>query len=106
MSPFHAPGSPGALHEIKTGIFKPAPPLSSLRSVPSNAIIFGSLLAVQRFGCKTIELVRGKQDPWNDLFGCCVAYPYYQHFLVKHVVGHNRVVGGAVVMAVVYANLG
>ena len=91
--------------EAKTGIFKPSPPFSSLSSIPSNAIIFGSLLAVQRFGCKSVEFVRGKQDPWNDILGCCIAYPYYQYFLVKHVVAHNRVVGGACIMAILYTNM-
>jgi hypothetical protein len=91
--------------ELATGVFKPAPPFSSLSAVPSNAIIFGSLLAVQRFGCKTAEFTRGVQDPWNDFFGCAVAYPYYQHFLIRHVRVHNRAIGGAVVLAVAYSNL-
>jgi hypothetical protein len=91
--------------ELKTGVFEPAPPFSSLRSVPSNAIIFGSILAVQRFGCKTVEYLRGRQDPWNDLFGCCVAYPYYQKFLVHNVVLHNRIVGASIFLAIGYANL-
>jgi len=105
VTPFHAPGSPGAIAEAKTGVFKPAAPFSSLRNLPPTAIVFGSLLAVQRFGCKTAEFARGKQDPWNDLFGCTCAYPYYQFFLVRHVTIHNRVVGGAVVLAVAYANV-
>jgi hypothetical protein len=97
--------TPYIIIEAATGIFKPAPPFSSLSSVPTNAIIFGSLLAVQRFGCKTAEFVRGHQDPWNDFFGCAVAYPYYQHFLVRHVILHNRVVGGTIVLAIAYANV-
>lgn len=105
VTPFHPPGSKAALQEAKTGIFKPARPFSSLASVPHNAIIFGSLLGVQRLGSKTSEYVRNSQDPWNDLFGCAVAYPYYQHFLIKHVKIHNRVVGGAVVLSIAYANL-
>jgi hypothetical protein len=105
VTPFYAPGSPGALKEAATGVFKAAPPFGSLSSVPTNAIIFGSLLASQRFGCKSAEYLRGRQDPWNDVFGCAVAYPYYQYFLIKHVTRHNRVVGGAFVLAVVYANL-
>ena len=134
VTPFHAPGSPAALKgtpctifqndlsqhhqllkeylflhspyiEVATGVFTPAAPFSNLWSVPSNAIIFGSLLAVQRFGSKTAEFVRGKQDPWNDVFGCGVAYPYYQQFLVKHVKIHNRVVGGTVLLAIAYENL-
>lgn len=104
VTPFHAPGSPGAIQEAKTGVFKPAAPFSSLSSVPTNAIIFGSLLAMQRLSCKTAEYVRGVQDPWNDFLGCAVAYPYYQNVIVRHTVLHNRVVGGIVVGAVAFAN--
>ena len=95
----------GCTTEAKTGIFKPAPPFSSLASVPSNAIIFGSLLAIQRFGCKTAEFARNTRDPWNDFFGCAVAYPYCQHIVVRHPVTHNRVVGGGILLAVLFANL-
>jgi hypothetical protein len=62
VTPFHPPGSKEALQEVKTGLFKPAAPFSSLTSVPHNAIIFGSLLASQRFGCKTAEFIRSKQE--------------------------------------------
>jgi len=105
VTPFYEVGTKGAILEAKTGIFKPAPVLGSLSSVPSNAIIFGSLLAVQRFACKSVEYLRGKQDPWNDVFGCFVAYPYYQTCLTKHAVGHNRVVGGMVVLSIAFANI-
>jgi len=59
---------------------------------------------MQRFGCKTAEYVRSIQDPWNDVFGCAVAYPYYQNVIVRHAVWHNRVVGGGVLLAVAFAN--
>lgn len=91
--------------EATTGIFKPAAPFSSLWSVPSNALIFGSLLAAQRFGCKSAEFARGVHDPWNEFFGCALAYPYYQNVIVKHPIWHNRVVGGAVALAIAFANL-
>jgi hypothetical protein len=105
VTPFYEAGSKGAIQEAKTGIFKPAPVFGSLSSVPSNALIFGSLLAVQRFTCKAVEFLRGKQDPWNDVAGCFVAYPYYQTCLTKHVVMHNRVVGGILLASVAFANL-
>jgi hypothetical protein len=145
VTPFYEVGTKGAILEAKTGIFKPAPVLGSLSSVPTNAIIFGSLLAVQRFACKSVEYLRGKQDPWSkciyhpscrprkydyircctvpspltstypptcmhrsftdDVFGCFVAYPYYQTCLTKHAVGHNRVVGGMVVLSIAFANI-
>jgi len=105
VTPFYEAGSKGAIKEAKTGIFKPAPIFGSLSSVPSNAIIFGSLLAVQRFACKSVEFLRGKQDPWNDAFGCFVAYPYYQTCLTKHAVLHNRIVGGLLVACIAFTNL-
>jgi len=104
VTPFHPPGSPKALQEATTGKILPAKPFSSLRAVPSNAIMFGSLLAVQRFSCKSMEYARSTQDPWNDLFGCCVAVPYYTQLVVQRGVWHNRIVGGLVMAAIVYAN--
>jgi hypothetical protein len=62
VTPFHPPGSRAALQEAATGVFRPAAPFSSISSVPHNAIIFGSLLAAQRFGCKTAEYIRSKQE--------------------------------------------
>ena len=104
MTPFYEAGTKGAIQEAKTGIFKPAPIFGNLYNVPSNALIFGSLLAVQRFTCKSVEFLRGKQDPWNDLAGCFVAYPYYQTLLTKHVRLHNRVAGGLLLVSIAFAN--
>lgn len=59
---------------------------------------------MQRFTCKSAEFLRGKQDPWNDVAGCLVAYPYYQTFLTKHAVLHNRVVGGLLLASIAFAN--
>jgi len=105
VTPFYEAGSKGAIEEAKTKIFKPAPVFHSLSSIPTNALIFGSLLALQRFACKTSEFVRGKQDPWNDVVGVGVAYPYYQFFLTKHVILHNRIVGGMLVASIAFANM-
>ena len=105
VTPFHPPGSKEALAEASTGVFKPARPFSSLSSVPHNALIFGSLLAAQRFGCKSMEFVRGRQDPWNDVFGFCVAYPYYQRFLTTRALLHNRVLGASIVAAVALSSM-
>ena len=94
--------------EAATGVFKPAPPFRSIASVPSNAIVFGCLVGIQRFGCKSMELVRFKEDFWNDIFGCACIYPYYKAFIgntERRLMLHNRAVGGAVALALVYANL-
>jgi hypothetical protein len=108
VTPFFAPGTPGAVAEAKTGIFKPAPLMSQWRSIPSHALLFGSILGVQRFTCKASEFVRGKQDPWNDVAGIGVAIPYYQTFLATHerLVVHNRIVGGAIVLAIMLQQIG
>jgi len=108
VTPFPAPGSAAAAREAATGVFKPVPPFSSIRAVPSSAIFFGSILAVQRFCAKTLELARRREDVANDLFGFAMLYPYYRYVLgysERRLVLHNRVVGGAVASAILYANL-
>ena len=107
VTPFYAPGTEGAIAESRTGIFKPAPVLSQWRTIPSHSLLFGTLLGVQRLACKTAELLRGKQDPWNDAVGVGVAYPYYQSFLAtnERMAIHNRVVGGGIVLAIVLQQL-
>jgi hypothetical protein len=105
VTPFFMPGSPGALLEQKTGVFKPAPVFSTLPwSIPSHALFIGSILACQRFGCKSMEYVRAKSDPWNDTFGYFLVVPHYQICLTKHAVWHNRLVGGAILGCLVLAN--
>lgn len=94
--------------EATTGIFKPVPAFSAMASVPSNAIVFGTILGVQRISCKSMELVRRREDVWNEAFGFAVTYRYYTYFLAstdKRLLRHNRIVGGAGIMAVIYATL-
>ena len=92
--------------EVNTGVFRPVPPFSSLSSIPSNAIYFASILGFQRFCSKGLELVRRKEDVYNDLFGFSMIFPYY-HFILHHserrLVRHNRFVGGMMVAAACYA---
>jgi hypothetical protein len=55
-----------------------------------------------------MELVRRREDMWNEVFGFAVTYQYWTYFLgstEKRLMRHNRVVGGAALMALVYANL-
>jgi len=91
-------------------VFRPVPPFGSslLSSVPSNAVFFGTILGVQRFAAKGMELIRRREDGYNDLFGFAVLWPYYRTFLghsERRLVMHNRFVGGSVAAAVLYANL-
>ena len=89
-------------------VFRPLPPLAGWWwAVPSNALYFGSILAVQRGAAKTLELIRRREDFYNDLFGVAVLYPYYHHILnhsEKRLVRHNRVLGTSVLIAFIYAN--
>ena len=69
--------------------------------------MFGTVLAVQSVSCKSLELVRRREDGWNQLFGFAVAYRYYTYFLgssEKRLIRHNRIVGGGLVAAIIYAN--
>lgn len=94
--------------EASTGIFRPVPPFSSLSAIPSNALYFGSILGIQRFCCKSLELFRRKEDIYNDLFGFGMIWPYY-HFILNHserrLISHNRLVGGTIILSVLYANI-
>lgn len=105
VTPFYEIGSKGALLEAKTGIFKPAPYFACMSSIPSHAIFIGSILGAQRFFSKSLEYSRGKADYWNDTFGYCMIIPYYQLFLTKYAVQHNRIVGGTIMAAIAFANL-
>ena len=94
--------------EASSVIFRPLPPFSALSTIPANAIYFGSFLGFQRFCCKSLELVRRQEDWLNEIFGFGMLYPYYRYVLnhsEQRLVLHNRVVGGAVVLSVLYANL-
>ncbi|GAX26963.1 hypothetical protein FisN_9Lh266 [Fistulifera solaris] len=106
VTPFPAPGSAAAAREAATGIFRPVPVFSSLSAVPSNAIFFASLLGYQRFCSKGLELIRRKEDVYNDLFGFAMIWPYYSYILnysERRLILHNRCVGGAVLMSIGYA---
>jgi hypothetical protein len=94
--------------EAKTGVFKPAPPFSSLRAIPMNAAIVGGTLGVQKLTSKSMELIRGKQDWINEVVGFAVTYRYCTFFLWgadKRLLMHNRVVGGILVSTMAYGAL-
>lgn len=78
-----------------------------MSAVPSNAIFFGSILGFQRLCSKSLELTRQSEDVINDLFGFGMVWPYYRFVLnhsEKRLARHNRVLGGAMVASVLYAN--
>ena len=96
------------LTEAATGVFRAVPPFHSLSAIPSNAIFFGSILGFQRFCAKSLELIRRQEDVGNDLFGFGMIWPYYRYILnhsERRLAAHNRIVGGALLLSVVYANL-
>ena len=95
--------------EHKTGIFRPVPPFGAIFSgVQYNALSFGCILGVQRLCCKSMEMLRRKEDIANELFGFTMVYPYYHYFLnhsERRAFIHNRIVASSVALCVVYANL-
>ena len=107
VTPIYPPHTLEAKREAATGIFKAAPPFKSISSVPTNALAFGALLGVQRFTCRSLELVRAQEDVYNDLFGCACMYPYFRLFMHtdRRLMLHNRAVGSALVLSVLYATL-
>lgn len=107
MTPIYAAHTIEAKREAATGIFRAAPPFKSFSSVPTNALAFGALLGVQRFSCRSMELVRGQEDFYNDLFGCGCMYPYFRLFMNtdRRLILHNRALGGAVALSVLYASV-
>lgn len=96
------------LAEASTGVIRIVPPFGAFSGVPANAIYFGSILGAQRLCSKTLELVRRKEDVYNEIFGFGMIWPYYQYILShseRRLINHNRIVGGAVVLSMIYANL-
>ena len=93
--------------ELKSGVFKPAKPFSSLKSVGYNAAVFGSIMGVQRLSCKGLELARRREDYYNNIFGCAVAYKYYTFFLgssERRLIMHNRTIGTGVIITMFYGH--
>jgi hypothetical protein len=133
ITPFHAPGSAlgkaGKLKNIgfrilckedtiahsnllvseaATGIFTPAQPFSCMKSVGHNAAIIGTIMGVQRFTSKSLELIRQREDIINDLTGFVVTYKYYSYFIgssEKRLIRHNKIFGGIAIMTVLYSAL-
>jgi hypothetical protein len=108
VTPFHAPGSTGAIQEAKTGIFKAAKPFSSFASIGHNAAMFGTIMGIQRLSCKSLETIRQRQDFLNELFGFGVTYKYYNYFLgstEERLIWHNRAFGGLFCLAILYGHI-
>lgn len=65
-------------------------------------------MGVQKLSSKSLELIRHREDYWNDIFGFGVTYKYYATFLAsteKRLVMHNRIFGGAILGAIVYGHV-
>jgi len=107
VTPFHPVGSPGAFAE-KKGIFKPAPPFSSISSIGSNAAICASLMGIHKLSSQGIGFARQREDLFNDIFGFFVSYRYYSFFLgstEKRLIFHNRAIGAGTVLTLFYSFL-
>ena len=96
------------MEEFKTGIFRPARPFSSLKSVYCNAAVFGPIAGVQQLSSKTLAYFRQQDDYINDLVGFGAAYKYFTYFLAssdERLIRHNRVFGAAVLGAIAYGHI-
>jgi hypothetical protein len=65
-------------------------------------------MGVQRCCAKSLELLRHKEDIFNDLAGFAVIWPYYSYVLnysERRLLLHNRFIAGSVFLSVVYANM-
>lgn len=103
VTPFFPPGTSDAvIRESKNGMLRP---FSSLPAVGHNAMVFGGIFAVQRLSSKWLELIRGREDFYNDIAGFATVYPYY-HFAIGHserrLIAHNRALGAALAISVMY----
>mmetsp|Transcript_13089 Transcript_13089/g.28391 ORF Transcript_13089/g.28391 Transcript_13089/m.28391 type:complete len:157 (-) Transcript_13089:97-567(-) len=103
VTPFFPPGTSDAvIRKSKNGIL---PPFSSLSAVGHNAMVFGGIFAVQRLSTKWLELLRGREDFYNDVFGFATVYPYYRCIIGhsdRRLIAHNRVLGSAMAISVIY----
>jgi hypothetical protein len=55
-----------------------------------------------------MELARQTEGLGNELFGFAMIWPYYTYILnhsEKRLMRHNRLVGGTVVLSIIYANV-
>ena len=92
----------------KKGIFKPAPPFSSISSIGSNAAICASLMGIHKLSSQGIGYARQREDLFNDIFGFFVSYRYYSFFLgstEKRLIFHNRAIGAGTVLTLFYSFL-
>lgn len=65
-------------------------------------------MGVQRLSAKSMELLRHKEDLYNDLAGFAVIWPYYRYILnysEQRLALHNRLVAASIVLCVGYANV-
>ena len=115
VTPFYPVGTLEYKREVATGIFRPAPPLACLRSIPSNALFFASIFATKSLATRSMELARGttstgtgtgSSDPWNDVFGigAMLAHVKLVSGTDRRLLLHNRAVGSVLVMGLVYTN--
>ena len=101
------PGSKEALAIAKSGKFVPLRPFSSLSSVGYYGATIGSVAFVCRFASGGMAMVRNRDDILNDIFAFGAVTTYWVKVLShnERAIWNNRLVGGAIVSSVVYANM-
>jgi hypothetical protein len=107
FNPIPLPGSKEALAIAKSGQFVPLRPFSSLASVGYYGATIGSVVFVSKFVSGGMGVLRNRYDVWNELVGFGAVAVYWTKVLScdTRVVWNNRLVGGAVVGSVLYANI-
>ena len=91
---------------MKTAIFVPLSPFSSLASVCLCADIFGLVAAGNRFALGGMTVTRNRHDLVNEWVEIGVMTGY-MHVLLKsdqHIIQSNRAVAGVVIGSFIYAN--
>jgi hypothetical protein len=106
FNPIPIPGSKEALAIAKSGKFVPLRPFSSISSVGYYGATIGSVVFVSKFVSGGVAVLRSRYDLWNELIGFGAVAAYWSMVLSHdtRVVWNNRLVGGALVGAVLYAN--
>ena len=76
-------------------------------SMTSNALFLGTILAVFNFSSSTLGYARRRDDWWNYGISAGLTLHFYRVVLAsdRRRMIHNRIVGGMVIGAIVYANV-
>jgi hypothetical protein len=91
----------------QSGKYVPLRPFSSLASMGYYGATIGSVVFVSRFVSGGMTLAWNRHDLYNEIVGLGAVGAYWKMVLSHdtRVVWNNRFVGGAMLGAIVYANV-